>query len=405
MNAAELDALVARFDPLGLTKAPRTGPRDPEAFDLRVYWTLGKGAAKVAWGFKGDHERCTIALGKHVGEDRAKRICAAYHIDLFGVAPRESVVAAKPDVPAEWDFDADSPEDAMPPESDEAPATEDDTEVPAEPIDDHAEDEPDEPKPDNRTRRERERDARRGRNRNGRGKADEVPDTAGVRLGGLRGDTRTDDVHERPDSGGALGRKIVGLPVMKHKGITVGKIKAGADDGLGEGEFIAYASVFGNRDSYGDVVQPGAFAKSIAAWAKSGNTLPILYGHDAKNPHMNVGGVVSMVEDERGLKVHGRLDLDTPTGEQVYRLVKGRRLSQLSFAYDEVTAHPVKGDPRLGNYKSLDELHLHEVSLVPVGANRETSVLAVKAAPTGPSVKAWEAYFTAARFGSVPAPL
>ncbi|MDI9959228.1 MULTISPECIES: HK97 family phage prohead protease [unclassified Rhodococcus (in: high G+C Gram-positive bacteria)] len=404
MNAAELDALVARFDPLGLTKAPRTGPRDPDAFDLRLYWTLGKGAAKVAWGFKGDHERCTIALGKHVGEDRAKRICAAYHIDLFGEAPRESVVAAKPDLPAEWDFDADSPEDAMPQESDEAPANEEPT--PPEPADeDDTEDEPDEPKPDTRTRRERERDARRGRGRNGRGKADEVPDPAGVRLGGLRGGTRADDVHERPDSGGALGRKVVGELPMKHKGITVGKIKAGGDDGLGEGEFTAYASVFDVLDSYGDVVQRGAFTKSIAAWAKSGNTLPILYGHDAKNPHMNVGGVVSMVEDERGLKIHGRLDLDTPTGDQVYRLVKGRRLSQLSFAYDEVRTRPVKGDPRLGNYKSLEELHLHEVSLVPVGANRETSVLAVKAAPTGPSVKAWDAYFTAARFGSVPAPL
>ncbi|WP_081729847.1 HK97 family phage prohead protease [Williamsia sp. D3] len=186
---------------------------------------------------------------------------------------------------------------------------------------------------------------------------------------------------------------------------TVGKIKAGADDGLGEGEFIAYASVFGNVDSAGDVVQRGAFRKSIEAWEKSGNTLPILYGHDAKNPHMNVGGVVSMVEDDRGLKVHGKLDLETDTGAQVYRLVKGRRLSQLSFAYDEIRTRPVKGDPRLGSYKSLDELHVHEVSLVPVGANRETAVLAVKSEPTGPSVKAWEAYFTAAKFGPVAAPV
>ena len=31
------------------------------------------------------------------------------------------------------------------------------------------------------------------------------------------------------------------------------KVKAGPDDGLGEGQFSAYASVFGNVDSYGDV--------------------------------------------------------------------------------------------------------------------------------------------------------
>lgn len=36
-------------------------------------------------------------------------------------------------------------------------------------------------------------------------------------------------------------------------------VKAGPDSGLAEGEFLAYASVFGNKDSYGDVVMPGAF--------------------------------------------------------------------------------------------------------------------------------------------------
>lgn len=240
------------------------------------------------------------------------------------------------------------------------------------------------------------RSRRRGR-RNGPAKA-ELPD---IRPYGPAG-TNSDSAHRRPDSGGSLER---GDMALKHKGIDVGKIKAGTDDGLGEGEFIAYASVFGNVDSAGDVVQRGAFAKTIEAWAKSGNTLPILYGHDAKNPHMNVGGVVSMVEDDRGLKVHGKLDLETDTGAQVYRLIKGRRLSQLSFAYDEIRTRPVKGDPRLGSYKSLDELHVHEVSLVPVGANRETAVLAVKSEPTGPSIKAWEAYFTAAKFGPVAAPV
>lgn len=237
------------------------------------------------------------------------------------------------------------------------------------------------------------RDRRRGR-RSDTAKA-ELPD---IRHGRFRDGGGS---HNGPDSRRALGREVV---EMKHKGIDVGKIKAGADDGLGEGEFIAYASVFGNVDSAGDVVQRGAFAKTIEAWAKSGNTLPILYGHDAKNPHMNVGGVVSMVEDDRGLKVHGKLDLETDTGAQVYRLIKGRRLSQLSFAYDEIRTRPVKGDPRLGSYKSLDELHVHEVSLVPVGANRETAVLAVKSEPAGPSVKAWEAYFTAAKFGPALAP-
>ncbi|UOT02273.1 HK97 family phage prohead protease [Rhodococcus opacus] len=374
---------------------------DPNADNPRVYWTLGTGAVAIAWGFEGDFERCKVELSKHVG-GRAAGLCASYHRDLFGVVPRESVMAAKPPLPDDWDFDAETVEDALPADTEaQAPATVE-TPAPAEATEDDPTDDEDtstDDAPDTRTRRQRERDRRRGRSRTGRGKSDVVPDLWGH---GLRPvDWRPGDAHDRPDSGGTLER---GDMAMKRKGVEVGKIKAGPDDNLGDGEFIAYASIFGNVDSYGDVVQPGAFAKSIEAWAKSGNTVPILYGHDAKNPHMNVGGVVTMEEDGRGLKIHGRLDLDTDTGAQVYRLVKGRRLSQLSFAYDEVRTRPVKGDPRLGNYKSLDELHVHEVSLVPVGANRATEVLAVKAAPTGPTVAEWDRYLTAARFGSVSAP-
>ncbi|WP_370180422.1 hypothetical protein [Rhodococcus wratislaviensis] len=120
----DLDALALRFDmaALGIVSLKAEGDgRDVDAFNLRLYWTLGEGAAKIAWGFQGDHGRCTVALGKHIGEDRARRVCASYHKDLFGVAPSNEVNAEKPPVPDDWDFDADSPEDALKPvEDDEA---------------------------------------------------------------------------------------------------------------------------------------------------------------------------------------------------------------------------------------------------------------------------------------------
>lgn len=323
--------------------------------DLEIFWVLGRGAVIAAWGYQDDLERAAAYLVEHAeGVDDPKALAQHFRELAIG-APRKLGENAKlPPLPADWDLDAELPEDALPKGDD-----------------------------DDRTERG----------------TDQAKDISGVRPAQPRRATGT--AHDRPDSGGTLER---GDLEMKHKGIDVGKVKAGADDGLGEGEFIAYASIFGNVDSAGDVVQPGAFAKSIEAWAKSGNTLPILYGHDAKNPHMNVGGVVTMVEDDRGLKVHGKFDLDTETGAQIYRLVKGRRLSQLSFAYDEIRTRPVKGDPRLGNYKSLDELHVHEISLVPIGANRQTAVVAVKAEANGPSVKAWDTYFTAAKFAPVSAP-
>lgn len=154
------------------------------------------------------------------------------------------------------------------------------------------------------------------------------------------------------------------------------QIKAGPSDGLEDGQFVGYASVFGNKDSYGDIVQPGAFKETLAEWAASGDSIPVLWGHDMHDPFSNIGGVLSAEEDERGLKVTAQLDLDNPKGQQVYRLLKGRRVNQMSFAYDvlEGGTRTEDGD----DFYSLDKLKLYEVSIVPIGANQETEILAVK---------------------------
>lgn len=159
---------------------------------------------------------------------------------------------------------------------------------------------------------------------------------------------------------------------MKLKNLDV-QVKAGPDDGLAEGEFSAYASVFGNKDSYGDIVQPGAFAATLDEWQKSGNPIPLLFGHRMDDPDYNIGAVKSAVEDEHGLKVTAQLDLESPKAMQTYRLLKGRRINQMSFAYDVIDSEEKDGA------NLLKGLKLYEVSVVPIGANQETEILAVKA--------------------------
>ena len=164
---------------------------------------------------------------------------------------------------------------------------------------------------------------------------------------------------------------------MKVKNVQV-STKAGPDAGLAEGEFEAYASVFGNVDSYGDIVVKGAFAESLKEWADSGNTLPVLWGHNMSDPDYNIGGVSVAVEDDRGLRIRAQLDLDAPKAAQVYRLLKAGRVSQMSFAFDVLDCAPVE---KYGvDAYELRRLKLYEVSVVPIGANQETEVLAVKAA-------------------------
>lgn len=164
---------------------------------------------------------------------------------------------------------------------------------------------------------------------------------------------------------------------MLLKATTNVQIKAGPDDDLAEGEFTAYASVFGNVDSYGDKVIKGAFADDLKAWKASGNPIPLLWGHDMLDPFSNIGHVVDAKEDDHGLLVRGQLDLEAPKAMQVYRLLKGRRVNQMSFAYDVLERALVEKDSEY--FVELKKLHLYEVSVVPIGANSETEILEVKA--------------------------
>lgn len=168
---------------------------------------------------------------------------------------------------------------------------------------------------------------------------------------------------------------------MKIKNHPV-EIKAGPDDGLAEGQFTAYASVFGNEDSYGDVVMPGAFKDTLAEWAASGNPIPLLFGHNMSDPDYNIGAVASAAEDDHGLLITGQLDLESPKALQTYRLLKGKRINQMSFAYDVLdggsVTETINGTDAM--HYELRKLKLYEVSVVSLGANQETEILAVKAA-------------------------
>lgn len=166
---------------------------------------------------------------------------------------------------------------------------------------------------------------------------------------------------------------------MLTKNTTARKVKAGPEDGLAEGEFLVYPSTFTKEpDSVGDVVAPGAFLKSLEEWKASGNVMPGLFGHRMDDPDYYVAAASDFGEDEHGWWVKGSFDLESPKGKQVYRLVKGRRLNQLSFSYDVVDEAEVQVAEGV-KANELRELKVYEFSFVPVGANQDTGVVAVKA--------------------------
>lgn len=166
---------------------------------------------------------------------------------------------------------------------------------------------------------------------------------------------------------------------MRHKNLPV-TFKAGPEDGLAEGEFIVYPSTFTRQpDAYGDVVAKGAFLDDIAARKAAGVVLPGLYGHRMDDPDYFIASALDEGEDDHGWWIKGAFDMDSPKAAQVYRLVKGKRLNQLSFAYDVEDEAQVDLDDGV-KANELRKLKSYEFSFVPVGANQDTSVVAVKSA-------------------------
>lgn len=142
----------------------------------------------------------------------------------------------------------------------------------------------------------------------------------------------------------------------------------------GEGRISGYASVFGNKDSYGDIVIKGAFNSFLNRINSSGKVVPVFYGHNMEDPKANIGRVLELAEDDYGLKFDAQLDLSGDTyGRIVYEQLKDGRLDSMSFGYRVLDYAIAKGATE------LRELELFEISVVPIPANPEARITEVKA--------------------------
>lgn len=162
-------------------------------------------------------------------------------------------------------------------------------------------------------------------------------------------------------------------------------------DGLAEGEFIAYASVFGNKDMVGDIVMKGAFSGTLAEWKTKGAPIPLLWGHNLADPDFNLG-YVEAEEDEKGLRIHGYFDMESPKAPQSYRLLKSGRTRQFSITYRVTDGAYVMPEGEETSYKDayyeIRSLDLYECSVVQVAANQEAEVVAVKSVVSSMASKA-----------------
>lgn len=144
---------------------------------------------------------------------------------------------------------------------------------------------------------------------------------------------------------------------IEYKGTFLNELKSGTND---DGRFYisGYASTFGNEDSYNDIVDPGAFIKTLAT---NQNRIRFCKDHDLTKV---IGKIIpeSLSEDNIGLAFTCRLGRSAEAKDAIMQIEDGE-LNELSIGYIPVKYYYE------GNIRHLTEIELIEISLVSRAAN------------------------------------
>jgi HK97 family phage prohead protease len=149
---------------------------------------------------------------------------------------------------------------------------------------------------------------------------------------------------------------------MLYKASPMGEL-LDADDK--SGIVKGYGSVFGNKDSDGDIITKGAYTKTIK---ENGDRVRYLYQHNMDWP---LGKMLSLYEDEKGLVFEAEIP-QTRLGKDVMQLIKAGVVTENSVGILPINKAMVNG------VREIREVKLFEISAVTLAANDQALILDVK---------------------------
>lgn len=156
---------------------------------------------------------------------------------------------------------------------------------------------------------------------------------------------------------------------MLYKDVSDGVIK---DVDTVKGIVTGYFSIFGNKDSDGDIVLPGAYKKTLKENGPDSAKPRILhlYMHDSMKP---LAKPSVLKEDKTGLYFESTIS-HTQLGKDVIQLYQDKVLTEHSIGYQIIKRE--RDESR--EEQKLIELKLWEGSTVSWGANMDAIVSTVK---------------------------
>ena len=144
-----------------------------------------------------------------------------------------------------------------------------------------------------------------------------------------------------------------------------------ADVDESKGIVTLYASAFGNVDSDGDIIEKGAFSKTIQERGPQSPRPRIkhLFQHDRYNP---IGTPITMVQDENGLLIDSKVS-DIRDGDYL-KLYRDGVITEHSIGFEIIKSELAENK----EYQVIKEVKLWEYSSVTWGANENTPVVGMK---------------------------
>lgn len=142
------------------------------------------------------------------------------------------------------------------------------------------------------------------------------------------------------------------------------------DETSGQKRFYieGYASIFGNKDSCGDIVEQGAFSETLS---KDANRVKFCYNHDMYSGVC--GKVLELREDTKGLHFKAEI-IPTSIGSDLIKLIEFGAIDEMSIGY---RTQEFK-DENIGTadiVRRIIKVSLVEISAVSRAANPEATIV------------------------------
>jgi uncharacterized protein len=133
--------------------------------------------------------------------------------------------------------------------------------------------------------------------------------------------------------------------------------------------FSGFASTWDGPDHHGDVIEPGAYTRTIQHWSSATKKLRLLDQHRDDSVLRVLGHVKRMEEVRQGLYAEFQV-VESQSGDELLARVKEGLIDSLSIGYSAKATRPTTSEEKSrGVRRVLTEVQLREISVVLEPAN------------------------------------